>query len=296
LTQPSIRQQIGQDTPIECNKNTHIAKKIFYFPFVLLKIMGLKDESHWHADCSYSWGYVWNDGFRIRNGAVNSLFEVAVMRAVFAIFAMFFLIPAGQVLSFQENSVRPPWDQRGQKNSGPPGDRRGLSDKDKQDRIDFLAKSINWQTSQANESTEMQFLLAHASDLLERAKQARGNSFQFESLTGATINLLGAARSVSSARKANQMDENDKRDAALFLQKCYFRVQQADFFSSLSSEKDSKVYVTQIRSLYQQARSAYDAKQYDRARLFGDAASMIVTALENIAHSTIHVPDPPVIK
>jgi hypothetical protein len=173
---------------------------------------------------------------------------------------------------------------------------RILSEHEKQDRIDFLAKTLGWQSSQPDATVEMLFLHARASEMLERAKQARGNNFQFDSLVGATLNLLRAAEYVSLARKSNQMDDDDKRGAAMLLQKCYFRVQQADFFAGLSAEKESKGYLTYSRSLYQQARSAYDARQYDRAQLFGDAASMIVTALENIAHSTLRIPDPPVIK
>ena len=73
-------------------------------------------------------------------------------------------------------------------------------------------------------------------------------------------------------------------------------MQQADYFAGLSGEKDAKQYLTRSRSLYQQARSAYDSRQYDRAQLLGDAASNIVTALENLAHACLRIPDPPVIK
>jgi hypothetical protein len=54
--------------------------------------------------------------------------------------------------------------------------------------------------------------------------------------------------------------------------------------------------VTLTRSLYQQARGAYDARQYDRAQMLGEASSLIVMALENIAHASLNIPDPPVIK
>jgi hypothetical protein len=108
--------------------------------------------------------------------------------------------------------------------------------------------------------------------------------------------LLRASDRIFSAHKASQMDDNDRRNAAEFLQRCYFRVQQADYFAGQSGEKDSKKYVTTTRSLYQQARSAYDAHLYDRAQMLGDASSLVVMALENIAHASLNIPDPPVIK
>ena len=143
---------------------------------------------------------------------------------------------------------------------------------------------------------ECVFLNTRAGELLERAKQARGNDFQFDRLATATDNLLRASERIFSARKFDRVDENEKRDAALLLQKCYFRVQQAEYFAGISGEKESKQYVTVTRSIYQQARSAYDTRQYDRARMLGEASSLVVMALENIAHASLKIPDPPVIK
>jgi hypothetical protein len=170
------------------------------------------------------------------------------------------------------------------------------SDRGKQERLDFLAKVLNWRMNAPDPLPENVFLNARAGELLERAKQARGNNFQFDRLASATDNLLRASERISSARKASQVDENEKRDAAILLQKCYFRVQQAGYFADLSAEKETKQYETYTRGIYQQARSAYDARQYDRAQMLGEASSLIVMALENIAHASLKIPDPPVIK
>jgi hypothetical protein len=207
--------------------------------------------------------------------------------------ALALLLLAGAVASaYPQRGQRGGWDPRGQR----PPDARGLSEGDKQERLDFLAKMLARNQNTSEPGADAIFLNTRAADLLERAKQARTNNFQFESLTGAIFNLLRASERISTALKAGQMDDNDKRDAALYLQKCYFRIQQADYFAGLSGEKESKQYVTRTRSLYQQARSAYDAHQYDRAQMLGDASSMIVTALENMAHASLNIPDPPVIK
>lgn len=180
-------------------------------------------------------------------------------------------------------------DQRG-------SDARVWSERDKQERLDRLTKSLAWWVNSPDPGVENVFLHAHAADLLERTKQARGNNFQFDRLARAVEALLRASERVFGAQKAVAIDDNDKRNAAEFLQRCYFRVQQADYFAGLSGEKDSKKYVTYARSLYQQARSAYDARQYDRAQMLGDGSSLIVSALENIAHASLNIPDPPVIK
>lgn len=190
------------------------------------------------------------------------------------------------------------WGQRGGRDPWwpKPPDGRDLTEHDKQERLEFLAKMLTRSSNLPEPGAEMQFLSARATELLDRAKQVRVNNFQFDSLTGAVINLLWAGDRIMLARKSSQVDEGDKRDAALYLQRCYFRVQQAEYFAGLSSEKESARFVTQIRSLYQQARSAYDAGQYDRAHLLGDASTMMVTALENIAYASLRIPDPPVIK
>jgi hypothetical protein len=209
------------------------------------------------------------------------------------------LVPAlAGILLIQALTYGMQFPQRGQRGQGDPGgpDGRGWSERDKQDRLDRLSKTLSWRISTPEPGPENSFLLARAGELLERTKQARANNFQFDRLARAVDTLLRASDRIFSARKASQMDENDKRDAAEFLQRCYFRVQQADYFAGLSGEKESKRYVTTTRSLYQQARSAYDAHLYDRAQMLGDASSLIVAALENIAHASLNIPDPPVIK
>ncbi len=180
------------------------------------------------------------------------------------------------------------WGQRGD-------DRRGGPERDRE-TLERLGKRLSWWAGTPDLGTENGFLIARATELLERTRQSRGSAFQFDRLARATDVLLQAVERVFSSRKALQIDDNDKRDAAEFLQHCYFRVLQAEFFAGMSGEKEAKQYVSYTRSLYQQARSAYDARQYDRAQMLGEASSLIVAALEHVAHASLRIPDPPVIK
>jgi hypothetical protein len=75
-----------------------------------------------------------------------------------------------------------------------------------------------------------------------------------------------------------------------------FPARQAEFFASLINEKGMDQYVTWSKSLYQQARGALDAREYQRARLLGDASSFIVFALESIAQAMVQMPDSSAIK
>ena len=183
-------------------------------------------------------------------------------------------------------------DQRDQKGA----DGKGWNERSRDERLESLSKMLTWRLKATDTCPESAFLQTRASELLDRARQARANFFQFDSLASATYSLLRACERISTASQDGKPRDADRRDAALQLQRCYFRVQQAEYFAGLSGEKESKQYVTYSRSLYQQARSAYDNQQYGKAQLLGDAASMIVGALENIAHASLRIPDPPVIK
>ena len=219
--------------------------------------------------------------------------EVAVRKVsllIRLIFSFYCFMGAACILAQQENYAAL------QQGDWHPGERGSRTDADKQETLDRLNKMLAWRMNSTESGTEVVFLRARAAELLERMKQAKGNNFQFNCLASAMEALLRATNGIVMARKANQIDENDKRDAALNLQKCYFRVQQADYFGDLSGEKEAKQFVTYARSLYQQARSAYDAHQYDRAQILGDASAQIVAALENIAHASLRIPDPPIIK
>lgn len=220
---------------------------------------------------------------------------------------MLLLASTAAAQTSQENRGFP---QRG-RGPGEPGwsDGRGWSERDKQERIDRLSKTLAFRIGESDPAPENVFLHSRASELLERTKQVRSSNFQFDRLARAVDSLLRASDRISGARKPGAVEpdhlrrdlapgdtEAEKRIASEFLQRCYFRIQQADYFAGLSGEKEARKYVSTSRILYQQARSAYDARQYARAQMLGDASSSIVAALENIAHASLNVPDPPIIK
>jgi len=62
-------------------------------------------------------------------------------------------------------------------------------------------------------------------------------------------------------------------------------MRQADYFANICGDKKSDQYVKLAGSLYQQGRSAYEAKEYSRARFLGDASTSIVLALEYMAQA-----------
>jgi hypothetical protein len=192
-----------------------------------------------------------------------------------------------------QRDVGPPqrggWDQRGR-------DGRGWDTHDKRRTLERLAKTLAGHAKVPGSCPETIFLQARATDLLERTRQAQANDFQFDRLARATDALLRAMERIDESRKTDWAEEEGRRQAAEFLQRCYFRAQQAEYFGGTSGEKEARQYIVYARSLYQQARSAYDARLYAKAQMLGDASSLIVAALENIAHASLKIADPPIIK
>ena len=167
-----------------------------------------------------------------------------------------------------------------------PGDRKWP------DWLDETTKRLEKAKSISQPGPEIEFLIARAADLLERAKSSRENFFRFGRLIAAANAMLEASDRMVWLRKAERTpQEQDFWGAGFMLPGCYFRVRQAEFFASLSGEKNIEQYVTWSKSFYQQARVAFDAHEYQRARLYGDASSFIVFALECIAQATVQMPD-----
>jgi hypothetical protein len=138
------------------------------------------------------------------------------------------------------------------------------------------------------------FIFLRVSKLLEHSKEARDNPFRFERLLYASNALLNASDFISWSRKTNPtpQDKDFWGAIGMAIQRCYFRVQQADFFAPLSGEKNSEQYTKLSRSLYQQARGAYDAHDYQKAKNLADASESIVIALESLAQAAIPIPKP----
>jgi hypothetical protein len=159
------------------------------------------------------------------------------------------------------------------------------------------AKSYTKAEDKSNKQSgkECDFIFLRVSKLLEQSKDARDNPFRFERLLYASNALLNAGDFISWSRKTNPTPQ--AKDywgvIGMAIQRCYFRVQQSDFFAPLSGEKNSEQYTKLARSLYQQARGAYDAHDYQKAKSLSDASESIVIALESIAQAAIPMPKTP---
>jgi hypothetical protein len=171
----------------------------------------------------------------------------------------------------------------------------GKSPWPKMDWLEGTAKRLEKSKTISPQSSEIETLHARTGDLLEQARQAREDQFRSGRFLAAANALMNAIDRIHWVRKAdNTPQDQDFWGAGFVLQGCYFRVRQADYFASQSGAKNVEQYITLSRSLYQQGRSAYDAKEYQRARLMGEASSFIVFALECIAQTAM--PNPHIYK
>ncbi len=165
------------------------------------------------------------------------------------------------------------------------------------ERLENLSEKLSRRMATPDPQAVQGFLHAQAGLLLERARQSTHEAYVLDRLCRAVEELLEASEEVFDSRKPEgKHDRDERRETAEELQRHYFRVQQADYFARLSGLKEAPTYVVHARSLYQQARSAYDAGLYKKAQHLGDAADGLVDALENLAQAAVRTPDPPVLK
>jgi hypothetical protein len=175
-------------------------------------------------------------------------------------------------------------------------ERRSEADK-RQEKMQELRRKLARRTALPSPGEEQQFLHARAAALLDRLKTSEQDRYVFDRLSRAADDLLEASEEIEESRQGEGRPEAGARqEAARQLQRDYFRVQQADYFAGLCGEPDAASYVKHSRALYQQGRSAYDAGQYRRARKLGEAAALIVSALERLAQARLSAPEPPRLK
>jgi hypothetical protein len=136
---------------------------------------------------------------------------------------------------------------------------------------------------------EIEFLCSRASELLEKARQSRDNYFRSGRFIFAANAMLDAGDRILLVRKLERgsQEKDYYGGIGMFLQGCAFRVRQADFFGSLIGEKYADQYIAWSKNFYQQARTAYEAHEYRKASLLGEASLSILWALECIAQTTI---------
>ena len=152
-------------------------------------------------------------------------------------------------------------------------------------------ESLNGVTTTDAENADFKNIMEYIADLIEQAKSSKDNQFQYSRRLAAANAMMDAADRILLTQKPQRPpEENDSRAAGFILQGCYFRVRQADYFAGISRDKKSSQYVRLASSFYQRGRSAFDAKEYGKALLLGDASTSIVRALEYMAQAA--TPDP----
>ena len=157
--------------------------------------------------------------------------------------------------------------------------------------VEKRLEMLNGITTPDAGNADFKKLLERAAEIMDLAKSSKDNQFQHGRRLLAANAMMDAADRVLLALKAERTsDENDLRRAGYVLQGCYFRVRQADYFVRISGDKKSSQSARLASSLYQQGRSAYDAKEYSKARLLGEASASVVFALECMAQSATSDP------
>lgn len=169
-------------------------------------------------------------------------------------------------------------------------------EKRRKERFEELSQKLARRLREPRPAPESVFFHERAAGLLKNAKAAQADEYRFDRLCRAADALLEASERIFDSRERENDDEaDDQRDAARKLERRYFRVKQADYFAQQAGAHENE-YLRYVRRLYQQARSAYDLRQYRTASLLGEAAVLTVDALERLAQAAVRIPDPPRLK
>jgi hypothetical protein len=163
--------------------------------------------------------------------------------------------------------------------------------------LNELSSRLNRLASDPGLAEEQRFLHERVEELIVRAREAEAGSYLFGRLEEAMDDLLDASDELSDARRDRPDDEDDQQQAqqrtARDLEQTYFRVRQGEYFAGQGGDPHGKNYVQTAQRLYQQARAAYDVKQYRRARELANAARDVISCLENLAQAAVRIPEPP---
>jgi hypothetical protein len=162
-------------------------------------------------------------------------------------------------------------------------------------KLHELQRKLERRMAKPSPADVNRFLHEQSAALIERAREAQESRYRFDRLCRAADDLLEASQRVFESGERDD-EKEDRSDAARRLERTYFRVQQADYFSRQSGHKDGDVFIRHARALYQQARTAYDHQDYPKADKLADAAGKIVSGLERMAQAEVRVPDPPRLK
>jgi hypothetical protein len=182
--------------------------------------------------------------------------------------------------------------------AGEAADRKKRSAEERKiEDLNELSQRLNRLASDNELSGEQRFLHDRIGELMKRGRETPGDSYVFGRLEEAIDDLLDASDELRDARRASNSDDDNRgrtrERTARDLEQTYFRVQQGAYFARQSRDSHASDYVRTAQRVYQQARAAYDAKEYRRSRHLADAAREVIGGLENLAQAAVRIPEPP---
>ena len=168
------------------------------------------------------------------------------------------------------------------------------------ERRDRQIKELNESSSRLNRyatngvsTPEREFIHERVTELLNRARKSVDDNYLFGRLIAAMDDFLDASEQIEDAAEDGPSREDTQERAARELENTYFDLMQGEHFARQSGDPHADEYVRIGRSLYQNARAAYEREEYAKARDLGEAAREIVAGLESLAQAAVRVPTPP---
>jgi len=173
-------------------------------------------------------------------------------------------------------------------------DRKRSADEEKLEALEEFSGRLSRLSSDPDLTEEQRFLHERVAELMTRAREAEAGSYLFGRLEETMDDLLDASGELRQARRnEGGSNEEGQERTARDLERTYFRVRQGDYFARQSGDSHADDYIRLAQRLYQQARAAYDIREFRRARSIADAAREVIEGLENLAQAAVRVPEPP---
>ena len=160
-------------------------------------------------------------------------------------------------------------------------------------RLNELSSRLNRYATDSIKTPEREFLHDRITELLDRARKEVGNGYVFGRLSDAIDDFLDASDEIEEAFEGNPGKDDTQERVARVLEDTYFDLRQGEYFAKQSGDPYADQYVKNSRRLYQNARAAYERKQYARSRDLADAAREMVAGLEGLAQAAVRIPTPP---
>jgi hypothetical protein len=159
--------------------------------------------------------------------------------------------------------------------------------------LNEASSRLNRYSTNAVSTPEREFIHERVTELLNRARKSVSDNYLFGRLVAATDDFLDASQQIQDAFEDAPNREDTQERAARELENTYFDLMQGEHFARQSGDPHADEYIRISRRLYENARAAYEAEEYAKARDLGEAAREVVAGLEGLAQAAVRVPTPP---